>query len=110
MNQRAESYFMSNQKNFPATKLYVVEEKLNSMTDDQLQRLMYLQPKEPMVYLLISVFIGALGVDRFLIGDIGMGVLKLLTGGLFGILWIYDIVTIQDKVKDLNFEDFMRIA
>ena len=35
---------------------------------------------------------------------------KLLTGGLFGILWIYDIVTIQDKVKDLNFEDFMRIA
>jgi len=38
-----------------------------------------------------------------------MGILKLLTAGLCGILWIYDMVTIQDKVKNMNFEELMRI-
>lgn len=37
---------------------------------------------------------GGLGVDRFYLGYTGMGVLKLLTGGCFGILWIIDIVNI----------------
>jgi len=70
---------------------------------------MYVQLKEPTTYLLISIFIGQLGIDRFLLGDVGMGILKLLTGGLCGILWIYDMVTIQDKVRNLNFEELMRI-
>lgn len=110
MNQKADIYFMTNQKFFPVEKLYAVKEKLDSMTEDQIQSLMYLQPKEPTTYLLISIFIGTMGIDRFLIGDIGMGVLKLLTGGLCGILWIYDMVTIQDKVKEMNFQELMRIA
>ncbi len=38
-----------------------------------------------------------------------MGILKLLTGGLCGILWIYDMVTIQDKVRNINFDELMRI-
>ena len=79
------------------------------MTDEQIQRLMYVQLKDPTTYLLISIFIGELGIDRFLLGDVGMGILKLLTGGLCGILWIYDMVTIQDKVRNINFDELMRI-
>lgn len=77
------------------------------MTDEQIQRLMFVQMKDPTTYLLVSIFIGQLGVDRFLMNDIGMGILKLLTGGLCGILWIYDMVTIQDKVRGMNFDLFM---
>ncbi|MBE6961799.1 MAG: NINE protein [Ruminococcaceae bacterium] len=44
--------------------------------------------------LILSVLVGTLGVDRFYLGYMGMGVLKLLTGGCFGILWIIDIVNI----------------
>jgi len=109
MNQKADMYFMTNQKYFPTDKLYAVKERLDTMTDDQIQRLMYLQLKDPITYLLVSIFIGELGIDRFLLGDIGMGILKLLTAGLCGILWIYDMVTIQDKVKNMNFEELMRI-
>jgi len=44
--------------------------------------------------LILSVLLGGLGIDRFYLGYMGMGVLKLLTGGVFGVLWIVDIVNI----------------
>ena len=44
--------------------------------------------------LILSILVGGLGVDRFYLGYTGMGVLKLLTGGCFGVLWIIDIVNI----------------
>ena len=44
--------------------------------------------------LILSIFVGGLGVDRFYLGYTGMGVLKLLTGGCFGILYIIDIISI----------------
>lgn len=44
--------------------------------------------------LLLSVLVGGLGIDRFYLGYTGMGVLKLLTAGCFGILYIVDIIQI----------------
>jgi len=52
--------------------------------------------------LILSVLLGTFGVDRFMIGDVGMGMLKLFTVGLCGILWLIDIFTIRGKVDDLN--------
>ena len=44
--------------------------------------------------LVLSIFLGTWGVDRFYLGYTGMGVLKLLTGGGFGVLWILDMINI----------------
>lgn len=44
--------------------------------------------------LLITIFLGYLGVHKFLSGHIGMGVLYIFTFGLFGIGTIIDIVKI----------------
>ena len=44
--------------------------------------------------LLLSIFLGGLGIDRFYLGHTGLGILKLLTGGCFGILWLIDIILI----------------
>lgn len=44
--------------------------------------------------LILSVLLGGLGIDRFYLGYTGLGVLKLLTGGCFGILYIIDIINI----------------
>lgn len=41
--------------------------------------------KDKTTALILSILVGALGVDRFYLGYTGMGILKLLTGGCFGI-------------------------
>jgi len=51
--------------------------------------------------LLLSIFFGSLGVDRFYVGKIGTGVLKLLTGGGCGVWWLIDLIFIlTDKFTD----------
>ena len=50
--------------------------------------------KDKRTALLLSVFLGVYGVDRFYLGYTKMGVIKLLTGGCFWILWIKDIIDI----------------
>jgi len=49
------------------------------------------------VTLVMSVIFGSLGVDRFIMGRIGTGILKLITFGGFGIWYIVDIVLIATK-------------
>ncbi|MFW6062461.1 MAG: TM2 domain-containing protein [Planctomycetota bacterium] len=50
--------------------------------------------KDWLVTLLLAIFLGEFGVHRFFVGKIGTGVLMLLTGGVCGILWVYDIIMI----------------
>jgi len=52
--------------------------------------------------LVMSIFFGQLGVDRFIMGKIGTGILKLLTLGGFGIWWLIDVILIATKHE---FED-----
>ena len=55
------------------------------------------------VALVLSIFVGALGVDRFYMGLIGTGILKLVTLGGFGIWYIIDIVLIAtNSLKDAD--------
>jgi len=47
--------------------------------------------------LIMSIFFGMIGVDRFMMGKVGLGILKLITfGGLF-VWWIIDIILIVTK-------------
>lgn len=51
-------------------------------------------PKSWLATLLLSIFLGELGIDRFYLGKIGTGILKLITAGGFGVWWLIDIILI----------------
>ncbi|KAI8878835.1 hypothetical protein K501DRAFT_297391 [Backusella circina FSU 941] len=48
--------------------------------------------------LMLSIFLGPFGIDRFYLGYIFLGILKLVTAGLGGIWWTIDIVLIALNV------------
>ena len=53
-----------------------------------------------LVALVLSVIVGTLGVDRFYLGKIGTGILKLITFGGLGVWTIIDIILIAIKKLD----------
>jgi len=50
----------------------------------------------------MSVVFGWIGVDRFIMGKIGTGILKLITLGGLGIWWLIDLILIATKHEFKN--------
>lgn len=107
--QKVDMYIMTNQKYFPSEKIVYLKEKLRTMDDEKFALVSTVELKDPMTLTLISIFLGAFGVDRFMIGHIGMGFLKLLTAGGCGILAIIDWFMIAKKTREVNFNKVMTI-
>ena len=107
-SQKVDMFMMTNAKFFEGYQLASIRERLLQMEDEKWPMVQTLQFKDPTTALILSIFAGNLGVDRFYIGDTGMGVGKLLTcGGLY--VWtIVDWFLIQGATKEKNMELFNR--
>ena len=105
--QKVVMYLVSNQKYFPAEKMALIKEKLMTIDDERYLTITSIELKDPNTMLLVSIFLGSLGVDRFMLGEVGMGILKLFTVGLCGILTIIDWFSVSKKTKEMNFQKLM---
>jgi len=57
--------------------------------------------KDWAVALILSALLGWIAVDRFYLGYVGLGILKLLTGAGCGIWWLVDVILIaMNKLPD----------
>ncbi|MBQ4049816.1 MAG: TM2 domain-containing protein [Clostridia bacterium] len=106
---KIQTYLITNAKYFLPEHRSMIKSALECASDSAFDALNLIDLKDPTVYTILSIFLGGYGVDRFMLGDVGMGVLKLLTGGVCGILWLYDIFTIQKRAMEENFNAVMEV-
>ena len=105
--QKVDMFMMMNAKYFESHHLNAVREKLLSLDESKWGLVQTLQFKEPTTALIISIVGGGyLGIDRFFIGDTGMGIAKLLTCGGLGIWVIIDWFLIMGATREKNMEAF----
>ena len=57
----------------------------------------------------ISFMLGWSGVDRMLLGEVGIGLLKLCTFGCFGVLMVYDWLLMPYKTRYYNYIEVMSV-
>ena len=107
---RIDMYLANSAKYFPPEKISLIKDKLVTLDDSKFVALSSVELKDPTTMLLISIFLGNLGIDRFMIGDIGMGLLKLLTlGGCCGIITVVDWFLIMGRTREKNFQNILPI-
>lgn len=104
---KVDMFMMINNNNFPTNSLTSIRQRLLAMPDDRMAMIQGFQFKSPSTAIIISVLIGAMGIDRFYIGDTGLGIAKLLTCGGLGIWSIVDWFLIMGLARQRNHDKFV---
>lgn len=107
--QKVDMFMMMNAKYFESHHLNAVRERLIQLDDSRWSSVQMVQFKEPTTSLIISILIGHLGIDRFYIGDTGLGIGKLLTCGGLGIWTIIDWFLIMGATREKNMEMLQQV-
>lgn len=102
--QKVDMFIMTNAKFFESHHVNSIRDRLIAMDDAKWPMISTVQFKDPTTVLIVSLLAGSLGVDRFMIGDTGLGVGKLLTCGGLGIWAIIDWFMIQGATREKNME------
>ena len=111
MDQSKIDMFMSTEgKKFPVEKADDMRKQLEGIDDSKFAAVQGATYRDPMMMLIISIFLGAFGVDRFMLGQTGPGVGKLLTCGGCGIWSIIDWFGIQKMTRETNYQKFSAAA
>lgn len=100
------SFISENKDRFSAIDMQRINVSLGELSDTQLTLIANNSYKDPTTSLILSILVGGLGVDRFYIGDVGLGVVKLVTAGGLGIWWLVDLFVIQNRTKKVNMKEF----
>lgn len=104
--EKINQFVMMNADKFPPMMIQQIKSKLETLNEEQESTLMATEWKSPTVGLVLALFVGGLGVDRFWLGDTGSGIGKLLTCGGLGIWCIIDWFTAMDRIKKYNYAKF----
>jgi TM2 domain-containing membrane protein YozV len=108
-SQKVDMFIMANGKFFEAYQLAQIRDRLMQVDDSKWAIIQTLQFRDPTMMLIVSLLAGTLGIDRFIIGDTGLGVGKLLTCGGLGIWAILDWFLIMGATREKNMEKIQQV-
>lgn len=61
----------------PSQALIIVQEKLQNADEEKVNNLSLVPLKNPIIGLILGLFLGGFGADRFYKGDMGLGIAKI---------------------------------
>lgn len=108
-NQKVDLFLMTNAKFFEGHHLPMIRERLLQMDDSKWVMVQSIQFKDPTTILIVSLLAGGIGIDRFMIGDTGMGIGKLVTCGGLGIWALVDWFLIMGATREKNLQNLQRV-
>lgn len=104
--EEKEKYLTEKRKYFTEKDYKELELIIENLDSQAFENVMNTDLKNPIVMIIISILLGNIGVDRFILGDGKLGVLKLVTSGGFFVWWIIDIFTTSKRTKERNMNVF----
>ena len=107
--QKVDMFIMTNSKFFESYQINGIRERLISLEDSKWAMISTVQLKDPTVSLIISILAGHFGIDRFILGDTGLGIAKLLTCGGLGIWTIIDWFLIMGATREKNMQRIQQL-
>jgi TM2 domain-containing membrane protein YozV len=108
--QKVDMFIATMASKFPSEKLMLIKSQLEKMDDSKLIVLQSIEYKDPTTILIVSILAGGLGIDRFMLGQTGLGLGKLFTCGGMGIWTIIDWFSIKQAAQEVNFTKFAQFA
>lgn len=103
------------QDKIPTESVLILQDQLKNIPEDRTTPLMGIQLKNPLIGLILGIFLGTLGIDRFYKGNIGLGIAKLvLTLTYFGLIissiWaIVDLFLVWKGIKKDNLQKIQSV-
>lgn len=106
---KVDLFIANNSSKLPEEQLPVIREKLMGLDDNKWIVVSFVQFKDPTTALILSLFLGCYGIDRFYLGHTGLGVGKLLTCGGCGIWAIIDLFNISKATRNVNYQKLQSV-
>ena len=107
---KVDLWMMTNSKFFPEEKMPYIRDKVAALPPERIDQLYALNLKDPTTLTIVSVLLGEFGIDRFMVGDIGLCVAKLLTFGGCLVWWLIDIFLMGKRAKEVNYTHLMQVV
>lgn len=105
-----DSYLLRNCHRLNAEKIFEVRNVIMSLPDEKRTQIEGIELNNPQTIMVLAWFFGGFGIDRFMNGQILLGILKLITCGGLMIWAIVDIFTAQKRTQIYNCQKIVKAA
>lgn len=98
-----QAFMLKNGECFDSAMLSSIQSQLENVDDAKAPLVMGMDLQKPTMILIVAIL---LGWERFFLDDIGLGVLKIITGGGCCVWWLIDIFSAKRRTFAYNYKKF----